>query len=180
MKESAERKSLKNKSLLLFTVILIAGLAAGCITKLFIFDFMKTSGQSMTPSIKDGEVIFVNKLAYGLALPDYKNFIIQWKKPEKNDVVVFLHENKLVVKRCVLTEGDSIEISRDKHYTFTLRVGENYIPLSLEQEYWLKSFEKVPEGFIFVAGDNFENSIDSRNYGFVSAKNITGKIIGKK
>lgn len=43
----------------------------------------------------------------------------------------------------------------------------------------MKNFEKIPEGYVFTLGDNQKNSVDSRDYGFVSVKNIMGKIIGK-
>ena len=43
----------------------------------------------------------------------------------------------------------------------------------------MNNYEKVPEGYVLVLGDNLSDSVDSRDYGFVSVKNITGKIISR-
>lgn len=164
-----------------FLISLVLGLLLIGLIKLFVFDFIKISGHSMNPSIKDKETICINKLAYGLINPSYKDFIFQWAKPKQGDVVLFLHDNKIVIKRCLLIEGDSLEILLNKNYTsmYGLRIGETIIPITHEQKQWIENYSHVPEGFVFVAGDNLEHSIDSRDYGFVSVKNITGKIVGK-
>lgn len=178
MKKSPEKKQ---KKYFLPLIIILSGILIGISLKLFVFDFITTSGQSMTPTLKDKEILCIFKGAYGIPNPNHKSFFIQWKTPAKNDIVLFLHDNKIVVKRCVLTGGDSIEILPDKHYIsiYRLKVGNKYIPLTQEQKEWLSDFSSVPEGFVFVVGDNTENSIDSRDYGFVAVKNITGKVIGK-
>ena len=54
---------------------------------------------------------------------------------------------------------------------------EKAIPLTEIQYANLKKSQKVPEGYILAVGDNYAQSFDSRNYGFVSVKNILGKII---
>lgn len=176
MKKSAEKNS---KKTFLPLILILTGILLGVCIKLFVFDFIITSGQSMNPTLHDKEVLFISKSAYGIPNPNYKNFLIQWKAPAKNDIVLFLHDNKIVVKRCVLTEGDSIEILTDKHYIYKLRVENKNIPLTSAQMEWLKDYSTVPRGFVFVVGDNAEYSIDSRDYGFVAVKNITGKVIGK-
>lgn len=164
-----------------FLIILIAGIIIGCLVKFFMLDFIRTSGKSMTPTLSDNEIICINKMAYGIINPNYQNFIIQWKKPERNDIVIFLRNNKIVVKRCLFIEGDSLEILSDNYYSlkYFLKANEQCLPITKEQAQWLKDYSKVPEGFVFVAGDNLEQSIDSRDYGFVSIKNITGKVMGK-
>ena len=50
-----------------FIVPLFIGLCIGIAVKLFVIDFLHISGRSMEPAIKDGETVFVNKLAYGLS-----------------------------------------------------------------------------------------------------------------
>lgn len=157
-------------------IFLIIGLLLGIFVKLFVLDILTISGQSMVPSIQDKNTVLVNKLAYGIAVPFSSRFFVQWSTPKKNDIVIFLHDNKIVVKRCVLLPNEQLEFLLDSGYNLIL--GGNKIPLTKEQYINLSKYEQVPDGFVFVLGDNYNSSIDSRDYGFVSTKNITGKIIG--
>lgn len=166
-------KQRKKDNLIIFLII---GLLLGIFVKLFVLDILTISGQSMVPSIQDKNTVFVNKLAYGIAVPFSSKFFVQWATPKKNDIVIFLHDNKIVVKRCVLLSNEQLEFLLDSGYNLIL--GGNKIPLTKEQYINLSKYEQVPEGFVFVLGDNYNSSIDSRDYGFVSTKNITGKIIG--
>lgn len=73
--------------------------------------------------------------------------------PQKSDVVIFMYpddRSKMYIKRVAALPGDSITM-----------------PDGTKQE--------VPHGFIYVIGDNRENSIDSRNFGFVPLSNVVGK-----
>ena len=166
-------KERKKDNILIFLII---GLLLGIFVKLFVLDILTINGQSMLPSIQDKNTVFVNKLAYGIAVPFSSKFFVQWATPKKNDIVIFLHDNKIVVKRCVLLSNEQLEFLLDTKYN--LIVGGEKIPLTKEQYINLSKYEQVPDGFVFVLGDNYNSSIDSRDYGFVSTKNITGKIIG--
>lgn len=168
-----ENKKFKKKILL----CILLGITIGAIIKGFIFDFLTVHGTSMSPTIKEGENIIVNKTAYGIINPFSNNFLIQWNSPKNNDIVIFLHQNKIVVKRCVATEGTTLEFFKDPQYI--LKVNGKNIPLKEGEFEKLSSFSEVPKGYILALGDNLEQSIDSREYGFVSIKNITGKILGK-
>ena len=156
---------------------LALGLFLGILVKLFILDILKISGSSMEPSIMDGSTVLVNKLAYGLVRPGSRDFFIQWASPKKNDVVIYLQDNKIVVKRCVATEGAHLDYSSNPEYI--MHVGEMNVTLTKEQYDALKSSSTVPAGFVLALGDNHSSSIDSRAYGFVSVKNVVGRIIGK-
>jgi signal peptidase I len=104
-----------------------------------------------------------------------KNYFFTWKSPKKNDIVTFLNQNKIVVKRCVLTEGDSLEILVDSGYHII--INNQKVPLSEFQYLQFAGTKTVPSGYIFVLGDNFLYSVDSRDYGFVSTKSIKGKAV---
>ena len=119
----------------------------------------------------------VNKLAYGLVKPFRGEFFFQWNKPETDDIVIYLHDNKIVIKRVVGESGDLLEFSENSRYT--VKINQKEISLTPVQFQRMKNFEKIPEGYVFTLGDNQKNSVDSRDYGFVSVKNIMGKIIGK-
>lgn len=154
---------------------LLVGLALGILIKTFALDILRISGESMEPTFSDGDIVLVNKLAYGLVKPDNKNFFIQWSSPKENDCVIYLHENKIVIKRCVATEKTHLEFFSDSNYTMC--VGEKKIPLTEMQFASLSPSREVPASYIFALGDNLDSSIDSRHYGFVSTKNIVARIL---
>lgn len=155
--------------------LIFFGLLIGLFLKLFVFDFLKISGKSMEPTLNSGNHIVINKAAYGIQNPFTKEYYFTWKSPKKNDVVTFLNDNKIVVKRCVLTEGDSLEILVDSGYHII--INNQKVPLSEFQYLQFAGTKTVPSGYIFVLGDNFLYSVDSRDYGFVSTKSIKGKAI---
>lgn len=147
------------------------------VCKFFCIDILNVRGNSMKPAIKDGELIAVNRLAYGLVVPFKNKFLLRWKEPKAGDVVIFPHEGKMVVKRVAASSGSHLDFSVDTEYNLLL--GGNKIKLTEIQYSRMSQFDSVPEGFVLVLGDNLSESIDSRNYGFVSENNITGKIFRK-
>ncbi len=129
----------------------------------------------MEPTYRHGDAVAVSKLAYGLVIPFGASVFFSWKKPENGDIVIFMHDGKLVIKRCAGTEGFPLDYSIDNGYTLTVN-GQSF-PLSEEQYENMRTIDSVPAGMILAIGDNSVSSIDSRNYGFIPVKNILGKAI---
>ncbi|MBQ1949479.1 MAG: signal peptidase I [Treponema sp.] len=153
------------------------GILLGLILKLFIIDFLHISGHSMEPTLASGDSVLVFRLAYGIPKPFRSTFFVQWSEPDRNDVIIFFHDNKIVIKRCAAVAGDRLDFSYDSGYILT--VNNISAGLSPDQYAKMKSYETVPEGYVLALGDNPSDSIDSRDYGFVSVKNITGKVLCK-
>ena len=103
----------------------------------------------------------------------------RWKRPQRGDIVIYLYNNKIVVKRCIAVGGDTLEVFADSEYNYQLKAGDSRIGLTESQYLNLKNSVSVPEGYILAIGDNHEVSVDSRTYGFVSEKNILGKVLCK-
>jgi signal peptidase I len=79
----------------------LAALAAALLIKGFLFDFMIAEGRSMDPVIKNGTVLVVNRVAYGLRNPWSGKYFLRWARPLPGDVVVFFTpQGDLAVKRC--------------------------------------------------------------------------------
>ncbi len=168
---------MKNKPINSTILVIFTGLIIGILLKLFVFDILHISGHSMEPNLNNGDSVIVNKLAYGLVVPFKSSFFFQWAKPKNGDVVIFLHDNKIVCKRVCATEGCHLDFSKNSGYS--LIVQNKNIELTHDQFQNLYSFEQVPQDYVLVLGDNMQQSVDSRDYGFVSVHNITGKIIGR-
>lgn len=156
---------------------ILLGICIGIFLKLFIFDILKVEGSSMEPTLKPGSHLIENKLAYGIVNPLASSFLLQWAKPKKDDIVLYYYNNHIVVKRCVALENEMLEIIADSEYI--LKVNQKSIPLTEQQYLNLKDITKVPEGRILAIGDNYLESVDSRDYGFVSTANVLGKAIWK-
>lgn len=158
-----------------FTICIVIGLIAGAFLKFFVIDIIHISGSSMSPTIENGATLIVNKLSYGLDCPFGDKLLISWAKPKVGDIVVFMRENNMVIKRCLAVYGTKLEYSTDSGYT--LNIDDISIKLTAEQYYRMKDSKEVPKDTILVIGDNHEISVDSRTYGFVSTKNILGKVL---
>ncbi len=153
---------------------IIIGLSIGAILKLFIFDIVRVSGTSMEPSIHENSIVIINKLAYGVAKPFGSELLFQWAQPKKNDIVIYVINNKVVVKRCVAISGEALDFSSDSQYT--MYIGEKEIPLTEQQFQRIKFDNIVPDNTILAIGDNPKESVDSRDYGFIPTRYILGRV----
>lgn len=153
--------------------IIIAVIVVGGI-RFFLFEPVLVDGQSMMPTLEDGERIIVNKIGYTLG------------EPERFDIVVFhASEEEDYVKRIIGLPGDHIAYENDElfingeaqeePYLSALKeeqsAGNLTLDLTLEE---LLAIEEIPEGHVFVLGDNRENSTDSRIIGLVPIEEIMG------
>jgi signal peptidase I len=82
----------------------LAAFIAALFLKTFVFDFMIVEGSSMEPVLMPGQVVMVNRLAYGIRAPFQakggNRYLVRWNIPSENDVVVFWTPlDALAVKR---------------------------------------------------------------------------------
>ncbi len=161
-----------------FVLLICIGLVIGALIKYCVIDVLHVSGRSMSPALEDGDTLIVNKLAYGLNIPYGGRLLFQWAAPQEDDIVIYLYNNKIVVKRCVACAGTPLEYSTNPLYT--LHVGDKHIPLTEQQYLALHTCQAVPDGYILAIGDNYAESVDSRTYGFVHVHNMLGKVVSRK
>lgn len=153
----------------LFTVFVIRN---------FLFIPILVQGGSMEPTIHDGEILLVNRM--NSISNSYERFdIIVFKKNKEDNYV----------KRIIGVEGDLIEYRDDMLFINGKMYEEPYLEeereklrdrLQLTEDFTIEEYldsEVVPEGHVFVLGDNRINSDDSRNpaVGFVPVSKIIGK-----
>ena len=158
---------------------ILAGIMISIFVKSFIIDVFRVSGKSMEGTFSDGQIILVNKLAYGIVNPFGSSLLIQWKKPAENDVIIYLYQDSYVIKRCAAAAGMTMDFLEDSGYSLRMGNGRQ-ISLTSIQYHRMKNCHEVPQGYVFALGDNLSQSFDSRNYGFVPEKNILGKAICRR
>lgn len=133
----------------------------------FLVRISGVSGTSMFPTLHHGDKVFVKLFDY---------------TPKKGDIVVVLaphYDSEPLVKRIIALEGDTIEIIEGG--TLYVNGEEMYEPYILEQSFSPNNLDgeyTVPEGFVFVMGDNRNNSADSRSssIGPLETENIIGRV----
>lgn len=132
---------------------------------------VRVQGPSMIPSYADGQVLFVNRMAYGIQGPIIGEYFWLWKAPVLGDPVVVRRPGQpWVVKRVLGTPGMPLEVRGDQ-----LVLGNRSLPLTDAQAYWLASCTRVPGDSVFVVGDNLDQSLDSRDWGFVPVSDVVGR-----
>ena len=142
------------------SAVLVAVLIRYFIVELYVVD-----GPSMQPTLQDGERLVVNK------------FIYHWRDPMRSEIVIFRYprdHNRDFIKRVIAVGGDTIEIKDGHVFVNDALVNEDYIAEKTRTEY---PKQTVPEGTLFVCGDNRRNSLDSRfpDVGFVPLELVKGK-----
>lgn len=146
--------------------ILIAVVLAFFI-RYFIVELYMVEGPSMRPTLVNSERLVVNK------------FIYRFKDPEKGDILVFRYPSDTsrdFIKRVIAVAGDTIELKGGRVFVNDQLQNETYILEKTRGSYPLST---VPEGHIFVMGDNRNNSEDSRfkDVGFVPLELVKGKAV---
>jgi signal peptidase I len=153
----------------------------------FIVQAFKIPSSSMEPTLLVGDYLLVNKFIYGIKIPFTELKLYPFKNPKRGDIVVFIYpkdRSKDFIKRVIGTEGEKVEIIRDKIYINDHLIGDPWGHYS-EKNDWLKQLQLmerfgpvvVPKESLFVLGDNRDNSQDSRFWGFVNVNAVKGKAL---
>ena len=174
--------------------ILIALLLALFIRTFAVQAFKIPSG-SMETTLLIGDHILVSKFAYGTHIPNeipflniklFDDIILFSSEPERGDIIVFKFpkdETRDFIKRVIGVPGDLLEVRRQKifingksyedlHARHTKSTSDS--PLVPRDDF---GPVLVPDGHLFMMGDNRENSQDSRYWGFLDIKKVRGKAL---
>ncbi len=161
--------------------IVIAFILAMLIRTFFIQAFKIPSG-SMRLTLIEGDRLMVNKLRYGPKVPFSTKRMPGISEPQRGDIIVFEYPkdpDRDFIKRLVALGGETIEIKNGDIYIDEELVTEPRIknvyhynkgPYGQEGQPYV-----VPEGYVFVLGDNSSSSHDSRFWGVVPVENIIGR-----
>lgn len=144
--------------------ILIAVLLA-LVIRAFFMEVFLVQGQSMQPTLMNRERLIVYKVP------------LYYREPQRGEIFVFRATNRRdFIKRVIGLPGDEVLVSTSGTYVNGQRLNEHYVLDAV-----LESFGPVtvPEGKVFMLGDNRNNSMDSRHpsVGFVPLDRLKGKAV---
>ena len=144
---------------------IVLSIILALVIRAFLVEVFLVQGDSMLPTLHDRERLLVSKIQYF------------YREPKAGEIVVFqATEDRDFIKRVIATAGDEVRIIPDGVYVNGEKITEDYV---LEKAWESYGPDIVPEGTVFVMGDNRNNSMDSRhpNVGFIELDQIKGKAI---
>jgi len=146
----------------------------------FVLEGIYVASASMEPTLPVGTNYFLEKIT------------LRFTKPKRGDIVVFPspeEPGKDLIKRVIAAGGDTIEIRRKEVFINDVKIEENYVKHTRSSEMLVGDNLgplEVPQGSVFVMGDNRDESGDSRDWKekgteehiyYISVDKIKGKII---
>ena len=183
--DKSKTKEKKKSNVKEYIESIIIAILIALFIRTFIICAYKIPSRSMVPTLLVGDHILVSKFIYCVKIPLLRNTIIPIREPKRGEIVVFIYPNdrsKDFIKRVIGLGGDKIEIKNKKIfindkeykdsfgiysdniiYPATMQPRDNFGPIT------------VPKDSIFVMGDNRDESLDSRFWGFVDLKDVEGK-----
>ena len=154
-----------------FASTILSAVLIICVIFTFFFKVSTVSGQSMENTLHNGDTLIISAIS---------------KNMEYGDVVVISQPNvysKVIIKRVIAVGGQTVKFDYKKG---TVSVdgevlNEPYIKEHMNMSILMKSEYVVPEGKLFVMGDNRNHSADSRDMGIglIDEDYIVGKVIYK-
>ncbi|NMB34041.1 MAG: signal peptidase I [Clostridium sp.] len=176
------------REILKWGAIVLLAVIVALLLRTFVFEWVVVQGASMEDTLKNEQVLFVNKLQYLLFEPERGDIVIIEISEGSWDYLYFAKDFRALttlfpgkgevnyIKRILGLPGDSIEIKDGHLYVNGNKQDEEYAKgLTYEQSFDLP--REVPPNSVFVMGDNREFSKDSRQIGFIEYKKIKGKAV---
>jgi signal peptidase I len=148
---------------------IVSALLCGILIFVFIGRIIGVEGTSMVPTLLSGDKVIISNLFY---------------EPEYGDIVVLQTESfggTPIVKRVIATEGQTVDIDFESGIVYVdgIRLEEDYINDLTHDPEDFQGPVTVPDGCIFVMGDNRNGSTDSRSsrVGMVDTRAVLGKVL---
>jgi signal peptidase I len=150
----------QSKTGLWMILMMILGFALVYVITHFLAQVDEVVGQSMEPTLHQGQYLFVDRMVY------------RFHEPQFGDIVAIQWGANGVVKRVIGLPGDQIKIENGHVYRNGKQLEEPYIKEPAKDKYGPLT---VPKGTVFLLGDNRNESRDSRSFGPVPFGNIIGR-----
>lgn len=176
----------RRKSVWLFTLVAILGVAAVCAIaylvylRFYVLGIYSITSEGMSPSIRTGDHVVADRRARG------------GRGVGRDDIVVFLgpkeadpvgHQEIILIKRVIGLPGDTVEVKSAAVYLNGRRLNEPFIkepmddPQPAQARFGVGQRLSLAPGELYVLGDNRNDSTDSRYWGPLAADRIIAKAV---
>lgn len=151
--------------------VFLLALVVALLFKNFVIDNRVIPSSSMEPTVPTGGRILVNQVVYRLGEPEFQDIVV-FEPTESTKEAVGRPDDML--KRVIGLPGDVVEIKDATLYVNGEAIDEPYLNGTMKYEYGPVT---VPEGHVFLLGDNRNNSFDSHLWPdpFVPIENVAGR-----
>ena len=154
------------RSIIIYSMLIVFTILLGICIRNVLFTFVIVEGNSMSPTMNDGDIIFINKWS---------------KKFKANDIVIFKindFKDLILIKRIIGPAHSRVYIDNFRVYLNDQLLSEKKMLWNFDAfECRYSSLLKSAASEVIVLGDNRCNSFDSRAFGSIPEKNILGKVI---
>lgn len=171
--ETTTTKKSTGQEVVSFIKTLALFLAAAFLLRASVVEAFKIPSLSMFPTLKVGDHILVSKLSYGLRVPLMTESMFLFDTPKRGDIVVFTRPDEPgtrddesginIIKRVVGLPGETVELRGTRLLVNGQEIEE---PYARYQEHGIPDGyfgpDRIPEGHVFLLGDNRDHSKDSR------------------
>jgi signal peptidase I len=155
-----ERRNRERRS---WIISIASAVAIALVLRFFVFEFVRIDGPSMEPTLHDNEYVFMEKAAYWFSAP------------QRGDVIIchFPNSRDTYVKRVIGVGGDTLSIQSGVLY-INGEASSDYFSGTINHD---MAETAVPDGCVFVMGDNRNHSTDSRVVGTLKRDMVLGRAI---
>jgi signal peptidase I len=173
------KKNRKKSVIREYTEIIVLAVALALFVRTFFVQAFRIPSESMEDTLLVGDFLFANKFLFGAKLPFVSARLPGIRDPRPGDIIIFKYpgDHKTdYIKRCVAVAGQTVELRGNRLYVDGQVQDEDYTKYVFgNRSERAFSPTTVPEGHIFMMGDNRDNSADSRAWGPLDMNLITGK-----
>lgn len=149
--------------------IIVIALVLALLIRMFVAEPRYIPSDSMLPTLEIGDRLVVEKISYHFRSPAIGEIVV-FDPPQQLQIQGYA-KDQAFIKRVIGTSGQIIQVQDGKVYRNNLPLTEDYIA---EPPAYDMPAVQVPEGYLFVMGDNRNNSNDSHVWGFLPGENVIG------
>ncbi len=190
---------MKRKEILNWVLCIVIAISIALLIRHFLIEIVKVEGVSMSPTLSTGERLIISKIhskkewerndiiVFEAPTEGGENntILASYEKPNWNIFEKFLYSvleinQKSYIKRIIAIAGDKVKIENGEVFVNGEKLEESYLEEGIKTEVSKSNLSEeftVPEGSVFVLGDNRKSSKDSREFGCIPVSKIKGKVV---